>query len=71
MTFLLLRNYGEMMARFFTLSGREALKILMLSPVYFRLDLWARKDLLNDFLHRHGKEPRAMTSHQDDIYCSK
>ena len=38
------------------MSIREAIKILMQSPVYFRLDLQARKDLLEEFLKRYGGE---------------
>ena len=49
------------------MSVREALKILMLSPVYFRLDLKDRKDLLNDFLERHGKDAISM---EDSPVCS-
>lgn len=49
------------------MSVREALKILMLSPVYFRLDLKDRKDLLDDFLERYGQEAVTM---KDRPVCS-
>ena len=32
---------------------REAIKILMLSPIYFRMSLKARKSLVNEFCALH------------------
>ncbi len=32
------------------MTCREALKVLMLSPFYFKLDLAARLELLNEFM---------------------
>lgn len=35
------------------MSKKEALKILMLSPLYFRLNVLARKKLLDEFCRLH------------------
>lgn len=32
---------------------REAVRILMLSPIYFQLDLQTRRDLVKEFCHLH------------------
>ena len=45
------------------MSLRDAIKILMQSPVYFRLDLKARQDLLREFLSRHGNPPIDLDDH--------
>lgn len=37
------------------MTARDAIKILILSPVYFRLDLKARKNLVQEFLELHGE----------------
>ncbi|MGV1100500.1 hypothetical protein ACUUL3_13985 [Thiovibrio sp. JS02] len=37
------------------MSKREAIRILMLSPIYFRLSLLSRRELIRDFLVRHGR----------------
>lgn len=36
------------------MTRKEALSVLMLSPMYFRLSLSARKALLNEFYDRYG-----------------
>ena len=36
------------------MTTRDAIKILILSPVYFRLDLKDRKSLVQEFLQLHG-----------------
>ena len=33
---------------------REAIKILMLSPIYYRMNLKDRKKLINEFCSLHG-----------------
>ena len=33
---------------------RRAVRILMLSPLYFRMDLYARKELVDEFVSLHG-----------------
>ena len=44
------------------MSKREAIRILMLSPIYFRLSLAERQELVEEFLKIHvqssGKAPR-------------
>jgi len=35
------------------MSKREAIRILMLSPIYFRLSLLQRQELLAEFLQIH------------------
>jgi len=42
----------ELRREFWEMSKREAVKILMLSPVYFRLSLACRRDLVREFLFR-------------------
>lgn len=37
------------------MTVREAIRILMLSPFYFRLDTTARKALVEDFKRTHGQ----------------
>ncbi len=37
------------------MTVREAVKILMLSPIYFRMNLKDRKKLINEFCSLHGK----------------
>lgn len=37
------------------MTVRDVIKILILSPVYFRLDLLARKHLIQEFLQLYGK----------------
>ena len=40
------------------MSRKDAVKILMLSPIYFRLSLPDRKELINEFCHLHGKKDK-------------
>lgn len=35
------------------MSKREAVRILMLSPIYFKLSLTQRQELVEEFLHIH------------------
>ena len=37
------------------MTARDAIKILMLSPVYFRLALKDRKNLVQEFQQLHGQ----------------
>jgi hypothetical protein len=37
------------------ITPREAIRILMLSPLYFRLDLEARKALIREFCLLHSE----------------
>lgn len=37
------------------MSRQEAVKILMLSPFYFRMSLSDRKELIREFCNLHGK----------------
>lgn len=38
------------------MSRQEALQVLMLSPIYFRLPVAARKLLLEEFCRKYGPE---------------
>jgi hypothetical protein len=40
------------------MTPREAIKILMLSPLYFRLDLEARKVLVQEFCSLYAESTR-------------
>ncbi|MFZ5759192.1 MAG: hypothetical protein ACOY32_06130 [Thermodesulfobacteriota bacterium] len=42
------------------MSKREAIRILMLSPIYFRLSLLQRQELLAEFMQMHAY-PRIKT----------
>ncbi len=38
------------------MSTREVISVLMLSPIYFKLDLTARKNLVREFCYLYGRE---------------
>lgn len=40
------------------MSRQEAIKILMLSPFYFRMCLADRKQLITEFCQLHGKKEK-------------
>lgn len=40
------------------MTRQEAIRILMLSPIYFRMTLIDRKELIREFCFLHGKNDK-------------